>query len=146
MMNPQQKQIHKNNLLRLGAAAIQHAMKSVALDAKAEQLISRRIQSVLDGHPDVAEVKREQAAFRRMNMTYTPANQLIVASDKLILLADFGGYLSGEEIRNVFRLCRGAWDQSKQRGEESWQRKNLEPLLERSFHNPGLSLEDIKIN
>jgi hypothetical protein len=136
-MNPQQKLIHKNNLLRIGAAAIQHAMKSVAIGEKSEQLISQRIQSVLDGHPDIAEVKREQAEFRRMTMTHTPA---IVASEKLILLADYGGYLSGEDIRNVFRLCQ------EFANEKTWQRKNLEPLIEKCFRNPGIPLEEIKIN
>jgi len=140
-MNSEQKQIHKNNMLRIGAAGIEHALKAVQVDDGTKRLIERRIKSVLDHRYDVNQIRRERQNRREHgNWTYTPGNRLLEASEELVLLADFGGHISGSRLQGVLVPCWdaiGIVDSRKEIEERNWQYKNLEPLVEKCFRNQG---------
>ncbi len=141
------KTIHKNNLLRIAAAAIEHASKSVEIDPGAKQLIDQRIASVLAGKFDAGAIKTERNKRKgRGGWGYNSTNRMLEASEELVLLADHGGHPSGSKVQVVlvaaWDAC-GIDDYQKQSAEQNWQNSNLEPLIEKAFEQYGTKLEQI---
>ena len=143
-VKPEQKIIHRKNLILLGAKAIEHAIQFLPADDNSRQTIEKRITAVLKDQYDANEIRRYRKQRVGRPWTYCPENRLLEASEELILLADFGGHISGSRLHAVLVPCwdaLGIIDSAKQAAEMSWQNKMIEPLIEQAFEHHGELLE-----
>jgi hypothetical protein len=140
----EQQRIHKTNLLRIVAKALEHAANEFLKDGDpVKQLARTRIDQVLKGTFDADQVKKEQRRRRAQPLEYNAANCITTGSEELILLAGYGGHLSGGRLRSVLVPCWNAacGDLVRQNVEEAWQSKNIHPLIEQAFDQYGVPLE-----
>lgn len=137
---PEQQRIHKSNLMRICAKALEHAANVfLKPDDPVRQLVRSRIDQVLSGRFDANQVRQEQKRRRSKPLAYTAGNCIMTASEELVLLAGYGGHLSGSKLQNVLVECWNAalGDLGPQNAEMRWQDENIHPLIEEAFENYG---------
>jgi hypothetical protein len=140
---PEQQRIHKTNLLRIVAKALEHAANEFLTNGDpAKQIVRTRIDQVLKGTFDADQVKKEQKRRRRDEPSWTASNCLLQASEEFVLLAGYGGHLSGAKLQNALVPMWNAalGDVDRATAESSWQSKNIHPLVEQAFENYGVPI------
>jgi hypothetical protein len=141
---PEQQRIHKTNLLRIVAKALEHAANQFLTDSDPVKKITRdRIDQVLNGTFDANQVKKERKQRHQEGSSlWTTSNCLLRASEEFVLLADYGGHLSGSKLQKVFVPCWDAAldDVDRAHTESNWQHQNIHPLVEQAFENYGVPI------
>jgi hypothetical protein len=131
-MNQQSKHQHRDQLVRIGIDAVEHALRFLPRGNPTREIVEERLAALRSGEA------RQMIASIRRETEYTQESCIRRASNELLKLSVSEKWLSGQMLTgNVFVPC---WDAGSfvGRGEEmdiesKWQDDNLYPQIETAF-------------